>query len=167
MVCRHISSGWGGGCGIQSESVVLYRSSYLSKNHNLVRFGCENKNENALARIGFAKLGREEICCTGADRAARIFSLAPYLGEAPSLRHSHSPHNDVTASPRSGRAGAERRGWFTPCAPLCHPESIHVWAALCHCQTAPVYTSPTPLPFETAVLRVISKASCDARRSVL
>lgn len=119
-----------------SRNLVLYCSSYSSKKHNLVRFDCENKNENALARIGSAKLRREEICCLHGRRSsgAHIFL---YLGEAPSLRHSHSPHNDVTVSPRSGREGVERRGCFTPCAPLCHPESTQARAALCHCQTDP------------------------------
>lgn len=141
-----------------SRNLVLYRSSSSSKKHNLARFGRENKNETALAQMR-----RGEICRLHGRGAAgaRIFL---YLGEAPSLRQSHSPHNDVTVFPRSGREGGERRGWFTPCAPLCHPESTQVWAALCRCQTAPTYTSPTPLPFETEALWAISKASSDARR---
>ncbi|TWW64804.1 hypothetical protein D4764_22G0004510 [Takifugu flavidus] len=84
-----------------------------------------------------------------------VFTKA-FLGNS-SIWHSHSPHNDVTVSPRSGRAGGERRGRLPPCAPLCHPESTQVLAALCRRQTDPTYTSPTPLPFETAAaLRAIS-----------
>ena len=161
MVCSHISSGWGASARFR-HNLVLHRFSYSSKKHNLVRFGHENKNEKALARLG----EREEICCLHGRRSASAHTFL-YFGEPPSLRHSHSPHNDVTVSPRSGREGAERRGRLTPCAPLRHPESTQVWAALCHCQTDPTYTSPTPLPFETEALWAISKASYDARGSVL
>lgn len=45
-----VASAWrGGGCGIQLESLFFffpYCSSYLSEKHNLLRLGCESKNEN-------------------------------------------------------------------------------------------------------------------------
>lgn len=136
-----------GGSAGSGRNLALYRSSYPSKKHNLVRLGCEkNRNENALAQNDGEKQRREESCRLHGHRPSGAH-VSLYSGEAPSLRHSHSPHNDVTVSPRSGREGVERRGWLTPCAPLCHPESTQVLAALCRRQTDP----PVHLPHPTAL----------------
>lgn len=67
------------------------------REHNLRRLGCENKNENTYTQSRGNKLRREESCCLE-QHGLTVFSLTNFSAVL-SLRHSYSPHNDVTVSP--------------------------------------------------------------------
>lgn len=141
MVWSHISLALGRGCALESLVSLAPPSCWKNQNHTLPRLGCENKNENTSWRSGGNKLRREESChlwhCVSAPRQFECGSF---------FNAKIFPNTMTWLCPlaEGGWGGGRGRDVVTLCAPVRHPESTQVCAALRHCQTDPLLHPPPP-----------------------